>query len=64
MPIDPALAQSVHADEVTELDEIVVLATRAEKPLLETAASITVQSTTERREKGFVVGTDEFLCDR
>ncbi len=60
LPIDPALAQSVHADEVTELDEIVVTATRAEKPLLETAASITVQSTTELREKGFVVGTDEF----
>ena len=60
MPINPALAQASGAEVADELDEIVVTATRREKPLLETAASITVQSTAELREKGFVVGTDEF----
>ncbi len=60
LPLDAALAQSSNAAEATELDEIVVTATRRGKPLLETAASITVQSTAELRKKGFVVGTDEF----
>ena len=60
LPIDLALAQSTGADQATEFDEIVVTATRREKPLLEVAASITVQSTEELRQKGFVVGTDEF----
>ena len=59
-PLDLALAQSANAGEATELDEIVVTATRRGKPLLETAASITVQSTEALRQKGFVVGTDEF----
>ena len=60
MPIDLALAQSTGAAEADEIDEIVVTATRDEKPLLEVPASITVQSTAELRQKGFVVGTDEF----
>ena len=60
MPIDLALAQSAGAVEADEIVEIVVTATRDEKPLLEVPASITVQSTAELRQKGFVVGTDEF----
>lgn len=60
MPMDLALAQSAGAVEAQEFDEIVVTATRLAKPLLEVPASITVQSTAELRQKGFVVGTDEF----
>ena len=60
MPINLALAQSAGAVEADEIVEIVVTATRDEKPLLEVPASITVQSTAELRQKGFVVGTDEF----
>ena len=59
-PMELALAQSAGLEDSGDLDEIVVTATRREKPVLETAASITVQSTEELREKGFVVGTDEF----
>lgn len=60
IPIDLALAQSAGAADADEIDEIVVTATRYEKPLLEVPASITVQSTAELRQKGFVVGTDEY----
>ena len=60
MPIELALAQSAGAAEADGFDEIVVTATRREKLLLEVPASITVQSTAELRQKGFVVGTDEF----
>ena len=58
--IEFADAQSPADLDVHGIDEIVVTATRREKPLLEVAASITVQSTEELRQKGFVVGTDEF----
>lgn len=59
-PVNLVLAQSVDAVATDFIEEIVVTATRGEKPLLKTPASITVQSTKELREKGFVVGTDEF----
>ena len=52
-------AQSVAGDDAV-LDEIVVTATRRETPLLEVAASVTVQSVADLRAKGFVNGTDEF----
>lgn len=42
------------------IEEIVVTATRVEKPLLEVPASITLQTTEELRLKGFNYGTDEF----
>ncbi len=42
------------------IEEVVVTATRVEKPLLEVPASITLQSTEELRLKGFNYGTDEF----
>ena len=60
LTIDPACAQSSTDNEAEVLDEIVVTATRRGKPLLEVAASITVQSTADLRAKGFTVGTDEF----
>jgi len=57
---DVTLAQSSADASGERLDEIVVTATRREKPLLEVAASVTVQSVADLREKGFVYGTDEF----
>lgn len=53
-------AQSSADEPVAVLDEIVVTATRRERPLLEVAASVTVQSVANLRAKGFVNGTDEF----
>ena len=55
-----AYAQSSAEDAATSLDEIVVTATRRDKPLLEVAASVTVQSVADLRAKGFSYGTDEF----
>ncbi len=55
-----ALAQEQTALAGESLDEIVVTATRRGKPLLEVAASVTVQSVEELRQKGFNYGTDEF----
>ena len=58
----PALssAQVVLEPATDPLDEIVVTATRREKPLLEVAASVTVQSMADLEAKGFTYGTDEF----
>ncbi len=53
-------AQSSSSEPVAVLDEIVVTATRRERPLLEVAASVTVQNVANLRAKGFVNGTDEF----
>ncbi|MCG8460858.1 MAG: TonB-dependent receptor plug domain-containing protein, partial [Holophagales bacterium] len=55
-----AAAQSVIGSADDPLDEIVVTATRRGKPLLEVAASVTVQDVAELRAKGFNYGTDEF----
>ena len=55
-----AHAQETADDSVAPLDEIVVTATRRGKPLLEVAASVTVQNVAKLRAKGFVHGTDEF----
>ncbi len=54
-----AHAQSVSIDEES-VDEIVVTATRRATPILEVAASVTVQSVAELRARGFNYGTDEF----
>ncbi len=58
----PALstAQDGPAQEDDRLEEIVVTATRREKPLLEVAASVTVQSMVDLQARGFTYGTDEF----
>ena len=56
----PTFAQMTGEIADQEVDEIVVTATRREKPLLEVAASITTQNVAELREKGFIYGTDEF----
>ena len=58
--VEPLYAQSSAAEPAAALDEIVVTATRRERPLLEVAASVTVQSVANLRAKGFVNGTDEF----
>lgn len=42
------------------VEEMVVTATRDEKPLLEVPASVTVQRTEDLEAKGFSYGTDEF----
>ena len=55
-----ASAQAPAADSAAVLDEIVVTATRREKPLLEVPASVTVQDIEALRAKGFNYGTDEF----
>lgn len=47
-------------EQIRHLEEIVVTATRSEKPLLEVPASVTVQTTEALRAKGFNYGTDEF----
>ena len=57
---EPSSAQGSAGSSNEQLDEIVVTATRREKPLLEVAASVTTQSVAALREKGFVYGTDEF----
>ncbi len=44
----------------SDIEEVVVTATRVPKPLLEVPASISVQDTAELRVKGFNYGTDEF----
>ena len=46
--------------EAAGLEEIVVTASRGEKPLMEVPASVTVQNVEALREKGFNYGTDEF----
>ncbi len=56
----PAQAQSSVDDDTAVLDEIVVTANRRETPLLEVAASLTVQNVANLRAKGFIHGTDEF----
>ena len=56
--VSVAAAQPAAARET--LDEIVVTATRRGKPLLEVAASVTVQDVGDLRAKGFNYGTDEF----
>ncbi|MEM7312222.1 MAG: TonB-dependent receptor [Planctomycetota bacterium] len=61
--MDIALAQptgTAEGNESDTIEELVVVATREEKPALEVPASVTVQSVAELRQKGFVVGTDEF----
>ena len=55
-----AFAIPVIADSGLRIEEIVVTATRVERPLLEVPASITLQTTEELRLKGFNYGTDEF----
>lgn len=75
LPFEMALAQGAGAVEtdasneaedpaalgdVVEVDEIVVTATREEEPVLEVPTSVTVQSMERLRQRGFVVGTDEF----
>lgn len=57
---DSSYAQSMHSDDTEILDEIVVTATRREKPRLEVAASLSVQDVADLRAKGFTYGTDEF----
>ena len=52
--------QAEDADIATELDAIVVTATRTEKPLLETPAAVTVKNLDALRTLGFTYGTDEF----
>ena len=52
------MAQTNVSDEV--LDEIVVTASRRERPLMEVPASVTIQNTEALRIKGFNYGTDEF----
>lgn len=51
-------AQSLDSTNVVE--EIVVTATRTEKPLLETPAAVTVQNMEYLEQKGFTYGADEF----
>ena len=60
MPIHGAYAQVSVSNTYAPLDEIVVTATRREKPLLEVAASVTVQNVDDLQAKGFAYGTDEF----
>lgn len=57
-----SFAQTPVDGATTPLDEIVVTVTRRDKPLLEVAASVTVQNVADLRAKGFVIGTDEFRC--
>jgi iron complex outermembrane receptor protein len=54
-----AFAQG-EGDEQQDRDTITVTATRTEKAVIETPASVTVQSLDELRQKGFAYGTDEF----
>ena len=56
----PVLAQTESALASESLDEIVVTATRRATPLLEVAASVTVQNVADLRARGFNYGTDEF----
>ena len=58
--VEPSFAQSSDDEGVDPLDELVVTATRRGKPLLEVAASVTVQSVADLQAKGFIHGTDEF----
>lgn len=53
-------AQAESPASSDSLDEIVVTATRKAKPLIEVAASVTVQNAAELQAKGFAYGTDEF----
>lgn len=53
-------AQTDAMDNNDALEEIVVTATRVATPLLEVAASITVQDMEALRAEGFTYGTDEF----
>lgn len=51
-------AQSLISPDV--VNEVVVTATRTEKPLLETPAAVSVQNMEYLQQKGFVYGADEF----
>ncbi|MEX6634288.1 TonB-dependent receptor [Hyphococcus lacteus] len=53
-------AQAEITENSTDEDTIVVTATRTEKLLLETPASVSVQNMELLRERGFTYGTDEF----
>lgn len=55
-----AVAQETADDRPTEVEEIVVTATRSERPLEQVPASIVVQDVQELRTRGFTYGTDEF----
>lgn len=56
-----SLAEDTLQDnDVTEIEKIVVTATRTEQMLIEVPAAITVQNLDELRTKGFTYGTDEF----
>lgn len=59
---NPAFAQPADLDPQFDREEdiIVVTATRTEKAILETPASITFQDAEELLKKGFTYGTDEF----
>ncbi|WIY69028.1 TonB-dependent receptor [Aquidulcibacter paucihalophilus] len=54
-----ALAQSAVL-EPTQLDEVVVTATRSEQSILDVPAAISSQNLDELRQQGFTYGTDEF----
>ena len=60
-PISMIICPDVLAEPViSELETIVVTATKTEKSLLETPASVTLQDVAKLRQKGFTYGTDEF----
>ena len=46
--------------EISEIERIVVTATRTEQMLLEVPAAVTVKEMNELLQKGFTYGTDEF----
>ncbi len=56
----PAALGQQSATPPAAIEEVVVTATRTEKPLMEVPAAITLQSTEDLRQKGFNYGTDEF----
>ncbi len=47
-------------DEMPTADEIVVTATRTEKPLIDVPAAITIVENDDLRRRGSTVGSDEF----
>jgi len=54
-----ALAQ-IADDQQTNPNDIVVTATRTEKPIIDVAAAITVVDNDELRRRGLTIGSDEF----
>ncbi|MEM7765782.1 MAG: TonB-dependent receptor [Pseudomonadota bacterium] len=60
LSVSNSYGQASTGNQEQRLDEIVVTATRYERPLLEVPASVTVQSVADLRAKGFANGTDEF----